>query len=62
VDVRPETQKLGISKIQFTNHMNLKKKKDHNMDTSIHLRRGNKSPIEGVTETKCRVETEEIII
>ena len=55
-------QKFGIPKIQFTNHMKLKKKEDHSMDTSIHLRRGNKTPMDGVTETKCEVETEEMTI
>jgi hypothetical protein len=33
-------QKLRIPKIQFTNHMKLKKKEDHSVDTSIHLRKG----------------------
>ena len=32
-------QKLGIPKIQFINHMKLKKKEDHSLDTSIHFRR-----------------------
>jgi hypothetical protein len=32
------------------------------MDTSILLRRENKTPMEGVTETNCGVETEEMII
>jgi hypothetical protein len=40
VDISPEAQKLGIPKIQFTNHIKLKKKEDHSVDTSIHLRRG----------------------
>jgi hypothetical protein len=35
------------------------KKEDQNVDTSILLRRGNKTSMEGVTETKCGVETEE---
>jgi hypothetical protein len=35
---------------------------DHSVDTSIHLRRGNKTPMEGVTETVCGVETEEMTI
>jgi hypothetical protein len=48
-------QKLRISKIQFTNHMKLKKE-DQSVDTSIHLRRGNKIPMEGVIETKFRAE------
>jgi hypothetical protein len=38
--------------------MKLKKKKDQSVDTSIILRRGNKIPMEGVTETKCEAETE----
>jgi hypothetical protein len=33
--------------------MKLKKKEDPSMDISILLRRGNKIPMEGVTETKC---------
>jgi hypothetical protein len=49
-------QKLGLQKIQFTNHMKLKKKEDQSVDTSIHLRRGNKIPMEGVTETKFRAD------
>jgi hypothetical protein len=40
--------------------MKLKKKEDQSMDTSILLRRGNKIPMEGVTETKCGTETEGI--
>jgi hypothetical protein len=50
-------QKLRIPKIQFEKHMKLKKKEDQSVDTSI-LRRGNKIPMEGVTETKFRAETE----
>jgi hypothetical protein len=38
--------------------MKLKKKEDQSVDNSILLRRGNKISIEGVTETKCRAETE----
>jgi hypothetical protein len=34
------------------------KKEDHSVDTSILLRRGNKIPMEGGTETKCGAETE----
>jgi hypothetical protein len=55
-------QKLGISKIQFSKHMKLKKKKDQSVDTSVLLRRENKISIEGVTETKCEAETEGMII
>jgi hypothetical protein len=35
----------------------LKKKEDQSMDTSVFLRRGNKVPMEGITETKCEAET-----
>jgi hypothetical protein len=38
--------------------MKLKKKKDQSVDTLILLRRGNKIPMEKVTETKCEAETE----
>jgi hypothetical protein len=38
--------------------MKLKKKEDQSMDTSFLLRMGNKIPMEGVTETKFRAETE----
>ena len=51
-------QKLRIPKIQFTKYMKLKKKEYQSVDTSIILRRGNKIPMKGVTETKCRAETE----
>jgi hypothetical protein len=42
--------------------MKLKKKEDQSVDTSILLRRGNKIPMEGVTETKCGSETEGMTI
>jgi hypothetical protein len=38
--------------------MKLKKKEDQSLDTSVFLRRGNKIPIGGDTETKCGAETE----
>jgi hypothetical protein len=39
--------------------MKLKKREDQSVDTSLDLlRRGNKIPMEGVTETKFRAETE----
>jgi hypothetical protein len=38
--------------------MKLKKKDDQSVDTLILLRRGSKIPMEGVTETKFRAETE----
>jgi hypothetical protein len=55
-------QKLAIPKIQFINHMKLKKKAAKSVDTSILLRRGNKIPMEGVTETKCGADTEGMTI
>jgi hypothetical protein len=39
------TQKLGIPKIQFVEHMKLKKKEDQSVNTSILLRRENKIPM-----------------
>ena len=51
-------QKLGTPNIQFTHHMTLKKKKDDRVDTSVLLRRGNKIPMGGDTETKCGAGTE----
>jgi hypothetical protein len=38
--------------------MKLKKKEHQTVDTSVLLRRGNKIPMGGVTETKCGAETE----
>jgi hypothetical protein len=38
--------------------MKLKKKEDQIVHTLILLRRGNKIPMEGDTETKCGAETE----
>jgi hypothetical protein len=55
-------QKLRIPKRQFTNHMKLKKKEEQSVDTSILPRKGNKIPMEGVTETKCGSETEGMTI
>jgi hypothetical protein len=42
--------------------MKLKKKKDQSVDTSFLLRRGNKIPMEGITEAKFRAETEGMTI
>ena len=42
--------------------MKLKKKEDQNVDSSNLLRSGNKTPTEGVTETKCEAGTEGMII
>jgi hypothetical protein len=38
--------------------MKLKKKEDQSVDALILLRRRNKIPMGGDTETKCRAETE----
>jgi hypothetical protein len=54
--------KLGIPKIQFTNHMELKKKEDQSSATLILLRKRNKIPMEEITETKCEAETEGMTI
>jgi hypothetical protein len=51
-------QKLGILKIQFTDHMKIKKKEDKSVDTLVLLKRRNKISMGGVTETKCGAETE----
>jgi hypothetical protein len=42
--------------------MKLKKKEDQSVNTLVLLRRGNKIPMEGVTETKFRAETEGMTI
>jgi hypothetical protein len=42
--------------------MKLKKKEDQSVDTLVLLRRGNKIPMEGVTETKYEAETEGVTI
>jgi hypothetical protein len=51
-------QKLGNPKIQFRDHMKLKKKEDETVGPSVLLRRGNKILIGGNTETKCGAKTE----
>jgi hypothetical protein len=51
-------QKFRIPKIQFAKHMKLMKKEDQTVDTLILLRRGNKIPMKGVTETEFEAETE----
>jgi hypothetical protein len=49
-------------KIQFTDQMKLKKKEDHDVDTSVLFRRGIQIPMGGDTETMFGGETEEMII
>jgi hypothetical protein len=43
-------------KIQFAKHMKLKKNEDQSGDTLPLLRIGNKTPMEGLTETKFGAE------
>ena len=50
--------KLGIPKVQFTDHMKLKKKEDHSVDVSVLLRRGNRILMGANMEIKCGAETE----
>jgi hypothetical protein len=45
-------------RVQFTDHMKLKKKEDQSVDSSVLLRRGNKIPMGVDTETKCGEESE----
>jgi hypothetical protein len=45
-------KKLAIRMVKFTDHMKLRKKEDQSVDTLVPLRRGNKIPMGGVTETK----------
>ena len=61
MDISPEAQKLRIPKIQFTNHMKFKKE-DQSVGTLVLLRSRNKIPMEGVTEIKCKAETEGMTI
>ena len=51
-------QKSRIPKIQFTDYMKPKKKKDQSVDVSVLLRRGNKILTGGNMETKCGAEPE----
>ena len=44
--------------IHFTDQVKLKKNEEHSMDSLVLLRRGNKIPTGGDTETKCEAETE----
>ena len=47
---------LRIPKIQVAKHMKLKKNEDQSVVTLPLLRIGNKTPMEGVTETKFGAE------
>jgi hypothetical protein len=50
-------QKLTIPMIHFAKHMKLKKNEDPSVDTLPLLRIGNKTRMEGVTETEFGAET-----
>ena len=52
------SQKLGIPKIQFTDHMKLKKKEDQRVDASVLLRSRNKLLAGGNMEKGYEAETE----
>jgi hypothetical protein len=47
---------IRIPKIQFAKHMKHKKKEHQSEDTLVLLRRGNKIPMEGVSETRFGAE------
>ena len=53
----PRNLEYSRYKIQVAKHMKLKKNKDQSVDTLPLLRIGNKTPMEGVTETKFGAET-----
>jgi hypothetical protein len=53
----PKNLEYPRYKIQFAKHMKLKKNEDQSVDTLPLLRTGNKTPMEGVTETKFGAET-----
>jgi hypothetical protein len=46
-----------LTALNLKRRMKFKKNKDQNVDTLPFLRNGNKTPIEGVTETKFGAET-----
>jgi hypothetical protein len=51
-------QKLRIPKIQFTEHLKLKKKEEQTVVILVLLRRWKKIPMRDVAETNCGTETE----
>jgi hypothetical protein len=57
-----ETLEINSKPFSGQLDMKLKKKEDQSVDTSILLRRENKIPMEGVTEIKCKAETEGMTI
>ena len=57
-----ETLEINSKPFSGQLDMELKKKEDQSVDTSTLLRRENKIPMEGVTEIKCKAETEGMTI
>jgi hypothetical protein len=57
--ISPETQNIQT---QFAKHVKLQKKKDQSVDILFLLQKGNKIPMERVTETKFRVKMEGMTI
>jgi hypothetical protein len=57
--IKKMPQKLRIPKLQVAKHMKLKKTKDQSVVTLPLVRIGNKTPMEGVTETKFGAETKD---
>jgi hypothetical protein len=57
-----KVKKFRIPKIQITDPMKPKKKKDQNVDVSVLFRRVNKIFTGGNRETKCGAETEGKVI
>ena len=55
MDISPETE-YPRCKIQSAKHIKLKKSEDQSVDILPLLRIGNKTPMEGVTETKFGAE------
>jgi hypothetical protein len=55
--LKPRNLEYPRYKIQFAKHIKLKKNDDQSVDTLPLLRIGNKTPMEGVTETKFGAET-----
>jgi hypothetical protein len=53
----PRTLEHPRYKIQFAKHMKLKNKEVQTVDTLPLIRIGNKTPMEGVTETNFGAET-----
>jgi hypothetical protein len=58
VDISPEAQ--NTQDTSYKSHET--QEEDCSVDTFIPLRRGNKIPMEGVTESKCGTETEGMTI